>query len=235
VNATIDLTNSGVGYTSNPQLTLNNSNATAGNTTGVPSVECYKSGRNGAVNDVIGSIFFNANDSAGVKRTFGKIESTITTTTAPSNHDGALDFYSLINGVNQLVFRLNGSDNENNSFRPLDMNNNEIKTSTGDLTLTTSVANSDIAGTTTDGNISWTANTGAGGVNGFCFLTADRGVGITSAIGGSDGNIILDVNNIGDLQLEGTTLISGTSSGNSGQHLRIKLNGTYYKIKLEFD
>jgi hypothetical protein len=39
----------------------------------------------------------------------------------------------------------------------------------------------------------------------------------------------------GDLILTGTNLQSGSASGNSGQHLRIKLNGTYYKIKLEDD
>lgn len=134
-NATISLTNSGVGYTTNPTLIINNSNATAGNTTGVPSIELTKSGRNGAINDVVGSVFFNALDGAGVERTFGKIESTITTNTAPSNYDGALDFYSLINGTNNLVFRLNGADNENNSFRPFDLNGNALKTSTGNLNL----------------------------------------------------------------------------------------------------
>ena len=133
--ARIGLTNSGIGYDTNSQLTLNNSNATAGTTAGVPSIEMNKSGRNGAINDVVGSVFFNALDSGGVKRTFGKIESTITTTTAPSNHDGALDFYSLINSVNQLVFRLNGADNENNSFRPFDLNGNALKTSTGTLSI----------------------------------------------------------------------------------------------------
>jgi hypothetical protein len=42
--ATISLANSGVGYTTNNQLLLENTNATAGTTTGVPSVEFYKSG-----------------------------------------------------------------------------------------------------------------------------------------------------------------------------------------------
>jgi hypothetical protein len=134
-NATISLTNSGVGYTTNPTLIIANSNATAGLTTGVPSIELTKTGRNGATGDVVGSVFFNALDGAGVERTFGKIESTITTNTAPSNYDGALDFYSLINGVNNLVFRLNGADNENNSFRPFDLNGNALKTSTGNLTI----------------------------------------------------------------------------------------------------
>jgi hypothetical protein len=133
--STLGITSSTTGYTSSPALLINNTDATAGATNGVPSIELTKSGRNGAVNDVTGSIFFNALDSAGVERTFGKMESRITTTTAPSNHDGALDFYSLINSVNQLVFRLNGADNENNSFRPLDLNGNALKTSTTNLTI----------------------------------------------------------------------------------------------------
>lgn len=132
---TLNLKSDNVGYTTDRMLLLENTNATAGNTTGVPTFEFYKSGRNGAITDVVSSIQFNAKDGAGVKRTFGKIESTITTNTAPANYDGALDFYSLINGVNNLVFRLNGADNENNSFRPLDLNGNVLKTSAGDLTI----------------------------------------------------------------------------------------------------
>jgi hypothetical protein len=39
----------------------------------------------------------------------------------------------------------------------------------------------------------------------------------------------------GDLVLDGAAIISATAGSNSGQHLRIKLNGVYYKIKLEND
>jgi len=39
----------------------------------------------------------------------------------------------------------------------------------------------------------------------------------------------------GDLILTGTNLQFNSAGGNSGQHLRIKLNGVYYKIKLEID
>jgi hypothetical protein len=39
----------------------------------------------------------------------------------------------------------------------------------------------------------------------------------------------------GDLILTGINLQSSSAGGNSGQHLRIKLNGVYYKIKLEID
>jgi len=122
-----------VGYLTDDLLLLENTNATAGDTTGVPSLEMYKSGRNGAIGDIISTIQFSAKDISGIKRSFARIESTITTNTAPLNIDGSLDFYSLINGVNNLVFRLNGADNENNSFRPLDLNGNSLKTSTGDL------------------------------------------------------------------------------------------------------
>jgi hypothetical protein len=130
---TLTLKSNNVGYLTDELLLLENTNTTAGNTTGVPSLEMFKSGRNGAIGDVVSCIQFNAKDGAGIKRSFGRIESTITTNTAPLNYDGALDFYSLINGVNNLVFRLNGADNENNSFRPLDLNGNALKTSTGDL------------------------------------------------------------------------------------------------------
>jgi hypothetical protein len=52
----------------------------------------------------------------------------------------------------------------------------------------------------------------------------------------SDGSVELRPNDvIGDLILTGTNIESATSGGNSGQHLRIKLNGTYYKIRLEND
>jgi len=52
----------------------------------------------------------------------------------------------------------------------------------------------------------------------------------------SDTNIELAPNTTtGDLVLTGTHLQSGTSGGNSGQHLRIKFNGVYYKIALQND
>ena len=194
-NATISLTNSGVGYTTNPTLLINNSNATAGNTTGVPSIELTKTGRNGAINDVIGSVFFNALDGVGVERTFGKIESTITTNIAPSNYDGALDFYSLINGVNNLVFRLNGADNENNSFRPLDMNGQDIKSSSGNMGIST-------ASSTGTGNMTITAKailtetgnsvaiTSVGTAGDAITLTSAGNINLIPASGGGSSSIL---------------------------------------------
>jgi hypothetical protein len=240
------------GYTGSPALTLTNTNATAGNTTGVPSVEVYKSGRNVVVNDVISSVLYYAKNYLGAKTLFSKIETLITNSSVGGGDDGALDFYTCVNGVISLVMRLNGADNENNMFRPLDMNGNNIRTSStnltidatassgnGDITITpkrtislTAGTTGNITGLTNNGNISMTANGLAGGTEGIISITADRSVSLASAQGGSDGSILLDTNGIGDIYFIGANLETPTAGGNSGQHLRIRLNGTYYKIAL---
>jgi len=121
------------GYTSSPNIIVENALASAGNTTGVPSTKYYKSGRTTVLNDVIMSQQFNAKNYANVEKTYGKIECSITGASAITGDDGALDFYTLINGVNQNVLRLNGADNENNTFRPFDLNGNALKTSVTNL------------------------------------------------------------------------------------------------------
>ena len=132
--AKIGLTNNDVGYISSPQITLNNSRTDNGNTVGVPTTEYYKSGRNVVANDIVASQLYYAKNYLGAKTLFGKMEC-VATTTGLNNDDGALDFYSCVNGINNLVFRLNGADNENNSFRPLDLNGNALKTSQTNLAI----------------------------------------------------------------------------------------------------
>lgn len=134
--ASIILNNTTIGGAGNPQLNLTNSNATAGNTNGVPYMMFNKTGRNGAQNDIIGTTEYIARNYAGTIRSFGKIESVITNT-ALNNDDGALDFYTCVNGTSSLVWRLNGADNENNSFRPLDMNGQDLKSSSGNMGIST--------------------------------------------------------------------------------------------------
>ena len=57
-----------------------------------------------------------------------------------------------------------------------------------------------------------------------------------SSSSGGLGDVVIQPNDTaGDLVFNSTHIQSGSSGGNSGQHLRIKLNGTYYKIKLESD
>jgi hypothetical protein len=292
-NAKISLSSSSIGYFSVPELTLNNTNATAGNTTGVPLMLFSKTGRNVVQNDIIGSQSYFARNYLGTLTEFGRIECVVTNSSAGASDDGALDFYTCVNGVSSLVMRLNGADNENNSFRPLDMNGNAIKSSTAgtpvsiqptastglNITSTTgtnqatqyvkinaydSIYSNSVKLTATDGsnfinsidlnnnsnfpylsisrdfggaikkNITMGCNTaGAGqnqlyaydGQNNLPFLIQSDGV--------NNGSIELKtLDATGDLIFTGTNLESGSAGGNSGQHLRIKLNGTYYKIQL---
>ena len=128
----LTLRNPTVGNTTTPSLILENTSLTAGTTNGVPSIETDKSGRNGANNDLISTTLNYAKNYAGVKTLFTKIESNIRNT-ALGNDDGSIGIFATLNGVMTEFFRFNGADGENNSFVPLDMNNQVIKTSTGKL------------------------------------------------------------------------------------------------------
>jgi hypothetical protein len=127
-----------VGHTTDQMLSLENTNTSAGTTTGVPSISHYKSGRNAGVGDIVSSVQHYAKNYLGVKTLFSKTETVVTSSSAGSGDDSALDFYTCVNGSTALVMRLNGADNENNNFRPLDMNGNNIRTSTGNMTIDTS-------------------------------------------------------------------------------------------------
>jgi hypothetical protein len=64
-------------------------------------------------------------------------------------------------------------------------------------------------------------------------LTAGNNIFMNS---GNTGNIILTTNDTtGDLVFNGLNLQKNSSGGNSGEFLRIKLNGVYYRIALEND
>jgi hypothetical protein len=144
-----------IGYTTTSAIEIENINSTLNNFVGVPSMEYYKSGRIGAPADIIMSQQFNALNYLGAKTTFGKIECSITSNNVPGSGgvDGAIDFYTCVNGSNNNVFRLNGQDNENNTFRPFDLNGNLLKTSQGNLIL-------DATSSSGPGSVDITAKTG---------------------------------------------------------------------------
>lgn len=141
--------------------------------------------------DVISTINSSTKDQAGTSRIFTKLESRASAV-GTGNQDGTLAVFTLINGTLLETWNFNGNDNQINSFRPLDMNNNAIVTSQGNVSLS----------------------------------------GTLSPVG----HLIFSPNaTVGDLIFNGTNIQSATSGGNSGQHLRIKLNGVYYKIALQLD
>jgi len=152
----LDIQQATTGGSATPLMRLENTNTS----TGGVNVDLYKN-KTGATNDIVSALNFYGKDNAGNKTQFGGIESVITSAGGGGGVDGALDFYSCVNGGKSLVMRLNGADNENNFFRPLDMGGNNITTNIGNMAITTSAS----AGTgtmtlTSKGLMSQTATTG---------------------------------------------------------------------------
>jgi hypothetical protein len=253
---------------------------------------------------------------------FARIEVSCTNLGATGN-DGTIDFWASVNGTVSEFFRINGADNENNSFRPLDMNGQDIKSSTGNMVITTAsstgtgnlsatakgsltlasatdqvlVSNNLIMGENKSITTTTTSNpitTEIGGINGTIVIddtinnntatiqsgeilfTSDpagaqveigqltRGsVSLQRSVGGNiqnldigndsaDGGEIIWTNTVpasslpliietnkslrmkitDDLELDGNNIESVSSGISAGNYLRIKLNGTYYKIAL---
>ena len=117
----------------------------------------------------------------------------------------------------------------------------------GQVSCTSSRANTFLSGTGSDLTITNTTlgnkivfNTSSGPIVQCCTM---EGTGLVmtatktiSAANTAGAELILAVPNAtGNLSFTGTNIQSATSGGNSGQHLRIKLNGTFYKIALQND
>lgn len=127
-----------VASTANPMLELVSTRLDAGATLGTPTIKTQET-KNAQTNDIIMSQQFHSKNFNGVDTQFGGIECRASTATA-GDTDGSLDFYNTINGVLQMTFRMNGADNENNTFRPLDLNGNSLKTSATNLTIDASTS-----------------------------------------------------------------------------------------------
>jgi hypothetical protein len=203
----------------NPALTLTNYNIAQGATQGFPVIELHKRGNLATTGDVLGSqIWYGRDPFTNLKTEFARIQTAVENSTPSGNIDGSLQIYAAVNGTSQQVFTFNGGQNENNSFRPLDLNGNNLRTSSGSLTIDT------------------TLSSGPGIIN----LNALQSVNINAGGGSnlslnttSGGDIVLSPSATGEIIFTGAALQSGTSSGNSGQHLVIRLNGVQYKIALQ--
>jgi hypothetical protein len=137
VNARISLTNTGIGGITNPQLVLNNSNATAGFTFGVPSIEMYKSGRLAIANDIIASQNFYADTTGPTKTEFARIEVISQNVGGLPGLDGTIILRTLVNGAFNTFISLNGSSQQIEIGKEIDLNSNNIVTSSGNLTIST--------------------------------------------------------------------------------------------------
>jgi hypothetical protein len=118
----------------------------------------------------------------------------------------------------------------------------------GDATgLTIDSANNDLLLTSTAGDVNIVSNSAGGFINMTSVssidieatgdnLTLTGGAVVQIEATGTGADIIIKPETTaGDLVFEGTNIESGSRGGSSGQNLRIKLNGTYYKIQLYDD
>jgi hypothetical protein len=207
------------GAVATPNFTLRNQNVAP---TSYPTLKLDKSAVAVPASGTLSAISSWAVDATGTSREWSRIQ-TKTENVTGGNQDGTLSIFNSVNGVVVETFNFNGGQNENNSFRPLDMNNNQIRSNSGDLVLTTTAS----SGT---GLITLSAKADVDITGTSCAVSSVSGAN-TGAVYTNPGSVELEATNT--LTFTGAGLQSATSGGNSGQHLVITLNGTQYKIRLE--
>lgn len=119
------------GSTTIPNYIFSATNSTAAS---YPSIKLDRPNVNSGTGETLGSISYFGDDSTGVNMEWARIQ-TKTENVSTGNQDGTISIFNRVNNVLQETFNFNGGQNENNSFRPLDMNGNNIRTSTGSLTI----------------------------------------------------------------------------------------------------
>jgi hypothetical protein len=133
------ITNTIVGGLANPNLVLQNANSSGGAPTTYPALKFDKSASVATAGNAISAISSWAIDATSTSREWSRIQTKPESVTG-GNQDATMSIFTSVNGTVSEVFNFNGAQNENNSFRPFDMNNNEIRTASGDLTLTASAS-----------------------------------------------------------------------------------------------
>ena len=195
--ANITLTDTDTGGQANPILTLVNTAAT-----GSVAMEVYKN--NPAIPVASGDVLFNQSvygrDSTLTKQEYTRISHTIRDGTGGSE-DGSIELSCFTAGAVANFIQINGLENEVNFNKPIDMVGNNIRSSTGSMTLTTALS-------TGLGNISATAKAGIA-------LTASTGISSTTSTGNialtaTAGNVSISSSAAGSNSIGGgQTTISG--------------------------
>jgi hypothetical protein len=119
------------GAIANPSFIFRESNATAA---AFPTIKTEKLLVVPTVGNTISAITNWAADATGTQREWSRIQTKVENITA-GNQDSTLSIFNSVNGSILETFNFNGAQNENNSFRPLDMNGNPIRTTSGDMTI----------------------------------------------------------------------------------------------------
>jgi hypothetical protein len=135
--------------------------------------------------ETIGTIGMWADDASNVSREYVRLQAK-TENVSPGNVDGTLSVLTIINsGASPTeIFNFNGGQNEINTFRPFDLNGNALRTSQGDMSISTSAS----AG---NGVLTLATKDGTGGLS----ITGDKTQSATA--GGSAGtHLVITLNGV---------------------------------------
>jgi hypothetical protein len=212
-DGTAIFSNASTGGALNPQLTLKNTNA---DNTSV-ALEIYK---DKGVAPTNGDVLFNQSvygkDSGNTKQEYTRITHTIRDITAGAE-DASIEMGCMVNGAFANFLQINGNQNEVNCLKTLDMDGHNIRTSTGDMTITTTSSsgsgNITIAGksagitninaTTIGINASSILTMSATGAGAYMTATIDDDITLTS----TNGDINLNANvSLGVCKVNATSL-----------------------------
>jgi hypothetical protein len=121
---------------SNPTLQIVNNNAS---TASYPVLKFNKSTTNTLAGNIISAVSSWARDYTGTSIEWNRIQTKVENN-GVGNQDASLSIYNIVNGTLSETFNFNGGQNEINSFRPLDMNGNDIRSTTGNVVINSNIS-----------------------------------------------------------------------------------------------
>jgi hypothetical protein len=191
----LTLSTDSLGGTNNPMFTLNHTGGV-----GSATMKFYRNSSNSG--NAVGEIIFNGNTTTTTNQEYARIAGTIRSNTV-GNLDGSISLNARVNNINTEFIRVNGGDDQTEFLRPIDMNGQNINTSTGDLIL-------NAAGSTTTGNVNISAKTGANiNLNSNVLMDGGENISIRNA-----GNTIYN-----NSTQSGVSMVDTTTPLNSKQHI----------------
>ena len=168
---TQNFTTSQVGSATTPQYLFQNTNAS---TASYPAIKVDRTAPASATGDTIGSMSFWADNYAGATREFARmsvIAQQVGSAGTPTNIDGTFVFQTLVNDSFNTLLTLNGSSQQIEVGKEMDLNGNSITTASGNITLNASTSSG-------NGSIILTAKNTTGEIQ----LNAPNYVKVSSAI-----------------------------------------------------
>jgi hypothetical protein len=120
----------------NPTLQIVNNNVS---TASYPVVKFNKSTTSTQVGNVISAVSSWARDYTNTSLEWSRIQTKVENNSV-GNQDATLSIFTIVNGTLSEVFNFNGGQNEINSFRPLDLNGNDLRSTTGNVIINSNIS-----------------------------------------------------------------------------------------------